>query len=198
MIKVGLTGGIGSGKTFVCRVFQNLGIPVFSADPIAKRIISDNQNVKNQLRALLGASIYLQDGSLDRKEMASIIFNDSELLSKVNSIVHPAVRIAFNDWCNQQNSPYVIQEAAILFESGQQQYFDHLIAVTAPMELRISRVIKRDNISRSLVEDRIKNQLPDEYKIGRSNFCIDTNDQTMVLPQILNIHNRLKNYGKVW
>jgi dephospho-CoA kinase len=198
MIKVGLTGGIGAGKSYVCRIFQNLEIPVFSADVVAKEIIRDNQSVKNQLIALLGIGVYYSDGTINRKKMAELIFNDDHILQKVNSIVHPAVRKAFVLWSEQQTSDYVIQESAILFESERQCDFDQIITVTAPFELKVSRVMKRDKISEVLVEERIKNQLPDAFKIEKSDFIINTDDGVMILPQIINIHNTLKNYGEVW
>lgn len=191
MIKVGITGGIGSGKSVVCSVFNKLGIPVFSADNTAIELMEKNQLVKSRLTALLGNDIYLDNGALDRKKMAGIIFNDQLVLRKVNEIVHPAVRNEFNSWAEKQTSAYVVQEAAILFESGQTSYFDKIVLVIAPLELKIERVMQRDNTTREKVLERMKNQWPDEKKIEQSDFVVLNDNSAMVLPQILEIHQKL-------
>ena len=191
MIKVGITGGIGSGKSVVCSVFDKLGIPVFSADNAAIALMEKNQLVKTRLIALLGNDIYLKNGALDRKKMAGIIFNDQIVLRKVNEIVHPAVRNEFNSWAEKQTSVYVVQEAAILFESGQTGFFDKIVLVIAPLEMRIERVMQRDNTTRDKVLERMKNQWPDTKKIEQSDFVVLNDNSAMVLPQILEIHQKL-------
>ncbi|HPR60466.1 MAG TPA: dephospho-CoA kinase [Prolixibacteraceae bacterium] len=191
MLKIGITGGIGSGKSLVCDIFRNLGIPVFNADLAAKHLMNNASDIKQKITVTFGASIYRKDNTLDRKKLASIIFNDQIALEKINAIVHPAVRDYFETWAQQQKTAYVIQEAAILFETGQIEQFDKIILVTAPLELKIERVMQRDNISRELVVERIKNQLPDNEKTSRSDFVILNDGQQMLLPQILNIHTKL-------
>lgn len=191
MIKVAVTGGIGSGKSTICMVFQKLGIPVFNADLVAKDILSNNLTVKNHLIKLFGSDIYQRNGALHRKKLADIIFNDKIALQKVNEIVHPVVYSRFIDWAKNQTSPYVIQESAIVFENDYINRFDKIITVTAPLELKIERCMARDGITRELVLERIKNQLPDENLMERSDFVIVNNDNEMVLPQIINIHNKL-------
>jgi dephospho-CoA kinase len=140
---------------------------------------------------LLGKDIYLQNGDINREKLAQIIFNDNIALQKVNEIIHPAVRKAFEKWAKKQTSPYVIQEAAIIFENQQSKNFNKIISVTAPVELKIKRVMERDNISGEDVLKRMKNQLPDEEKIRQSDYVINTDDQQLILPQIIEIHNKL-------
>lgn len=191
-MKVAVTGGIGSGKTLVCNILQKMGIPVFYADTISKTLINNSPEIRMKLIALLGNDIYLQNGTIHRKKLANIIFNDNIALRKVNSIIHPKVREAFDVWCEQQiSSPYVLQETAILFESGQSAFFDKIITVTAPLELKTERVMKRDGITKELVLERMKNQLPDIVKIEHSDFIIENDDRKMILPQILFIHKKL-------
>lgn len=192
MIKVGITGGIGTGKSMVCNIFSKLGIPVYVADTEAKILMNTNSAIKQQLLALFGKDIYNENDVLDRKKLSEIIFNDKIALAKVNAIVHPIVRKHFNKWADLQQSAYVIQEAAILFESGQNAYFDKIILVTAPYEIKIERVMKRDNISREKVIERMNNQLTDEEKIPKSDFIINNDNKSMVLPQVLEIHKKLQ------
>lgn len=191
MLKVAVTGGIGSGKSIVCKVFRNLGIPIFNADSVAKELMNNNMEIRRQFIEWFGQDIYQENGDIHRKKLAEIIFNDNIALQKVNETIHPAVFNEFIQWAKVQTSPYVMQEAAIIFENGHTDRFDKIITVTAPVEVKISRCMKRDKVSRELVEDRMKNQLPDEYKINRSDFVIVNDDSKMILPQILNIHNTL-------
>jgi dephospho-CoA kinase len=191
MIKVGLTGGIGAGKSYVGRIFSQLGIPVFIADIEARKIQLTDTEVIKKMVGLLGKDIYLQNGDINREKLAQIIFNDNIALQKVNEIIHPAVRKAFEKWAKKQTSPYVIQEAAIIFENQQSKNFNKIISVTAPVELKIKRVMERDNISGEDVLKRMKNQLPDEEKIRQSDYVINTDDQQLILPQIIEIHNKL-------
>jgi len=146
MICVAITGGIGSGKSVVCKIFEKLSIPVFNADFEAKKLMNSSTEIRNKLIDLFGSDIYQSNGDIHRKKMADLIFNNNFALQKVNEIVHPEVRKRFGEWAKEQNSPYVIQEAAIIFESGQFHSFDKIITVTAPSELKIERVMKRDHV----------------------------------------------------
>jgi len=152
MIKVGITGGIGSGKSTVCKVFSALGIPVFEADKVAKELMNTDPVLQKQLKNLFGPAVYLPNQTIDRKYLAGIVFNNPSLLEQLNQIVHPAVRNAFNEWCDQQHSPYVIHEAAILFESGFYKLMDKTITVFANEDERINRVMQRDGASVELIQ----------------------------------------------
>lgn len=198
MISVAVTGGIGSGKSVVCKVFQHLGIPIFNADFQAKQLMQNDPVIKNMLLEYFGTDIYRSNGELDRKKLAKIIFNDQFALQKVNQLVHPAVYNAFQQWASQQVSRYVIQEAAVIFENNHQQRFDKIITVTAPNDLKINRTMQRDNIPREAVLQRIQNQLPDAYKVEHSNFTVINDDVHLIIPQILAIHKQLMNNGKIW
>lgn len=192
MFKVGLTGGIGSGKTTVSKVFRRLGIPVFSADEEAKIITSSDLNVIEQLKKEFGNDIYI-DNELNKEKLASIIFNDDKALHKVNSIIHPVVREYFIKWCTEQKSPYVIEEAAILFESGAHKEMDYTINVHADELVRINRVMKRNTTSFEQVKERIKNQLSDDERFKLADVTVYNNEDDMILPQILKIHQEIIN-----
>jgi len=195
MIKVGITGGIGSGKSTVCKVFRVLGIPVFEADSVAKKLLNNDLQIREQLIQLFGASVYLPDGTIDRKYLAGIVFSNSPLLGQLNSIVHPAVRKAFNEWYLTQNAPYIIHEAAILFESGFYKMMDKTITVVTDENERIERVVKRDEITAELVRQRMKNQWSDEEKIKLADFVIGNNDRELIIPQIVEIDKKIKAHG---
>jgi dephospho-CoA kinase len=189
-MRLGITGGIGSGKTSVCRVFEVLGIPVFSADSEAREIMESDRDVINMINSIAGRDMY-ENGSLDRAELASLIFNNAELLQKVNNTVHPAVLEHFKRWEKLQDSQYVIMEAAILFESGASKLVDRILTVIAPVGERIERVMKRNNLTREQVMDRIKNQTTDEEKIKKSHYVIDNTDNVMIIPAIIKIHEEI-------
>ncbi len=195
MLKVGLTGGIGSGKTIVSQVFERLGIPVFNADFEAKKIMNTDAKLIQALKTEFGNDIYIKQ-EIDRKKLASIIFDDQVALKKVNSIIHPKVHAYFMDWCKNQDTPYAIEEAAILFESGANKHMDLAINVHADELLRIKRVIKRDHITADLVKERMKNQLNDEERIRLADFTIYNDGKQMILPQILEIHKNILNQAK--
>ncbi len=198
MLKVGITGGIGSGKSFVCEVFSHLGIPIYGADQEAKRLMNTNQYIRDQLIIYFGAETYTPEGSLNRDFLSRVVFNRPDLLKRLNNIVHPEVRKDFEQWAQQQNSAYVLEEAAILFESGGSRFVDLTITVTAPIELRIKRVMQRDSCTRQQVLDRMKNQWTDEEKISRSDFVITTNNEAeLLVPQIVNIDKEIRLYGKI-
>lgn len=197
-IKVGITGGIGSGKSIICDIFKLLKAPIFEADVVAKHLIDTNDEIKNGLIDLFGNDIYTENGTINRLKLAGIIFNDDIQLEKVNSLIHPEVRAEFHKWAEQQTSPYVIHEAAILFESGFYKIMDLTILVSAPEEVRIKRVIKRDGASEAQVRERIKKQWTDEKKKKLANFEIKNDNQELVIPQIINIDKQLRKHGKIW
>lgn len=188
MLKVGLTGGIGSGKTTVSRVFRNLGVPIFNSDLVARDIVNTNTKAINAIKKTFGDAIY-QNGELDRKALAEVVFNQPEELKKLNNIVHPFVAENFEKWCNQHESaPYIIKEAAILFESGVHQNLDRIIVVYTNKEERIRRVTTRDNSTRQEVESRMKNQWDDGTRNKLADFIIINDDLEKVLPQVMELH----------
>ncbi|MCF6367163.1 MAG: dephospho-CoA kinase [Bacteroidales bacterium] len=187
---IGLTGGIGSGKSIVCKVFEKLGIPVYNSDIEAKKLMNSTPEIKNKLISKFGKEVYLQN-KLNRKFLANIIFNDEKKLKFINSLVHPIVKNHFNKWVSLQNSSYVINENAILFESNMYKNVDIIITVTAPEKIRIKRVKQRDNTNFEEVKARIKNQISDKARIKKSNFIIRNDDKELILPQILNIHKKI-------
>ena len=188
--KLGITGGIGSGKTSVCKVFEVLGIGVFSADREAQRIMDNDQDIINGINVVAGKDLYI-NGSLNRTELASIIFKDKNILMKVNSLIHPAVFENFKKWTLMQSSPYVIIEAAILFESGGTEFVDRIATVVAPVEQRIKRVVLRNKLSQEQVMERMRNQMDDEERIRQSDFIISNSENDMIIPSILKIHNEI-------
>ena len=192
-LKIGVTGGIGSGKTSVCRVFNVLGIPVFSTDPIAREIMDNDDSIRQRINSIAGRNLY-PNGSLDRKELATLIFNNSSLLDKVNSLIHPIVFDHFTQWVLDQTSPYVIMETAILFESSAYKLVDRVITVIAPIDERVKRVINRNSFSREQVLERIHNQMDDEARITLSDYVIHNSENDMIIPEILKIHNDILIY----
>jgi dephospho-CoA kinase len=194
-IKLGITGGIGSGKTSVCRVFNVLGIPVFSADAEAQIIMDSNENIIHGINSLANSNLYV-DGTLNRRKLSDLIFNDGNLLKKVNSLVHPVVFEHFIKWEKDQTSPYVIMEAAILFESGASKLVDKTLTVVAPEQERIERVVHRNYLTKKQVLERIRNQMDDDSKIKLSDYVIQNSDYDMIIPAILVIHNDILNHIK--
>ncbi|MCW3082885.1 MAG: dephospho-CoA kinase [Bacteroidetes bacterium] len=190
MIKVGITGGIGSGKSTVCSVFALLGIPVYSSDAAAKNVLEETEVIR-QIAAIAG-DVLTEDGRIDRKKLADVVFKDKQKLEQLNSIVHPAVARHFETWCAAyKNARYVLKEAAILFESGAYKQVEKIITVTAPKTLKIKRILQRDRISEQQVEERMVNQMNDEEKIKRSDYTVLNDEQELVIPQILQIHTHL-------
>ena len=192
MIRIGITGGIGSGKSTVCKVFELLRIPVYYADDEGKKIL-DSPEVKERIIKIFGDVVLAKDKTVDRKKMADLVFNNKENLEKLNSIIHPAVGAHFEEWLETyKDHAYVIKEAAILFESGAYKQVDKVITVTAPIELKIKRAMHRNKITREEVEKRMQNQLSDEEKIKRSQYSIINDEEQLIIPQILEIHKALK------
>ena len=190
MIKVGLTGGIGSGKTIICRIFELLGAPVYYADIEAKNFYH-HEEIKQKMIRLLGSEIYVGD-QLDRKKLADMIFRDKDLLASVNHIIHPHVADHFRRWCEEnRHHNYVIQEAAILFESNAYKLMDICITVEAPADVRIERIMKRPGMTRSSAETIMENQFSTDAIISRSDFVILNDNNHLVIPQVLWIHKYL-------
>ena len=192
-LKLGVTGGIGSGKTSVCRVFTILGIPVFSTDHEARKIMNNDKGIIQGINSIAGKDLY-HNGDLDRKELASLIFNNNALLEKVNSLVHPIVFDHFSRWRKEQTAPYVILEAAILFESGASNLVDKIVTIVAPIEERLNRVIQRNTLSRDQVLERMRNQMDDESRIKLSDYVIYNSENDMIIPAVLKIHEDILKY----
>lgn len=191
MIKVGITGGIGSGKSTVCRIFANLDIPIYYADKEAKRLMTYDKSLKKEIKELLGDGAYHKNGRLNRQYVADQVFSDKSKLSKLNALVHPAVSRDLEIWFSNQNSKYAIEEAALLVEIGSYKQMDYLIVVTAPVEMRIKRVVKRDNSNFDQVKARIDNQLPESEKKKVADFIIDNSGETSLIGQVMKIHHQL-------
>ena len=197
-LKIGITGGIGSGKSIICSIFKLLGVPVFEADMVAKQLLQTHPKIRKGLIHLFGEGIYLDDDTVDRKKLAAIIFNNDVQLSKMNELVHPVVRSEFHEWVKQQNTPYVIHEAAILFESGFYKLMNFTILVSAPEEERIQRVVKRDGVSEKQVRERLAKQWSDAEKRKLADKEIVNDNNNPVLPEIIQIDKRLREHGKIW
>ncbi|APY00637.1 dephospho-CoA kinase [Lacinutrix venerupis] len=195
MITVGLTGGIGSGKTTVAKAFEALDIPIYIADDEAKKLMNNSKVIRRKLIKLFGEEAYL-NGTLNKPYLAKAIFNNKELLKTMNAIVHPKVGKHFVKWKNKQTAPYVIKEAAILFENGSYKNYDYIITVTAPEETRIKRVLKRDNSNIKKVKAIIANQWPDIEKIKLSDFVIENIDIKKTKEEVLKTHQQLLKLAK--
>jgi dephospho-CoA kinase len=195
MIRVGVTGGIGSGKTMVCRAFESLGVPVYYADLAARALIDSQKDIRDKLIALFGSDIYVNN-TLNRPRFASIVFNDKQLLETANNIIHPRVHEDFCGWAKiHVNKNYIIEEAAILFESGGNVLVDKCITVISPVEIRIKRLMKRPGMTMEKIEGIMATQWPDEKKLEYSDFVIMNDEKTLITPQILLLHQQLTNLG---
>lgn len=192
MIRIGLTGGIGSGKTTVARIFESLDVPVYYSDPRAKALMNTDISIRESLVELFGQQAYC-GGTLDRGYIASVVFADSDMLLRLNAIVHPAVMRDFEAWAAEQHSVYVIEESAILFESGFDKGVDRVISVVAPESLRIERVMCRDGMSADDVRRRIANQMPDHERIAKSDYIVVADDKELIIPQVIEIDRILRN-----
>lgn len=192
-LQIGVTGGIGTGKSTVCKIFESIGIPIYNADDRAKNIMIDNPEVKKRIVDLLGEESYFENGQLNRTFIAKVVFSDADKLKILNSIVHPAVREDGEKWHHSQiGSPYTIKEAALMIESGNYKTLDRLILVTAPDELRIKRVMDRDNASKIEVLSRIEKQMPEADKKAFADFIINNDGSESLVKQVYAIHQMLK------
>ena len=191
MKKIGLTGGIGVGKTFVADIFQKMGYTVFSADTEAKKCMQESKDLKSAVIQNFGDEMY-KNGVLQKEKLASIVFNDSEKLNELNQLVHPFVQLEFENWCKNQTSKFVIKEAAILFESRANKGLDAVICVSSTMEVRIKRVMERDKCSREKVMKRIAMQMPQETKEKLADFVIINAENEKILPQILSVCKKIE------
>ncbi len=189
MKRIGLTGGIGSGKSTVAYIFEVLGIPVYYADAASKRLMNDNQELKNKIKKAFGEDAYVNE-SLNREYLSEQVFNDSEKIILLNSIVHPATIKDAEEWMQMQKAPYVIKEAALIFESGSNKGLDYIIGVKSPIELRIKRAMQRDNISAEQVRARMDKQMDEETKIRLCDYVIVNDEQQMLIPQVLALHEK--------
>ena len=189
---IGLTGGIGSGKSTVARVFESLGFPVFDADKEALALYESDPSLLNDVTEVFGATILQADGRLNRTALASIVFKDESMLRKLNSLVHPRVARRFEAWKKQQHAEVVIREAAILFESGSDKGCDAIVVVTAPEALRIQRVMKRNGISEAEVRARMARQWPEEKLVEMADAVIVNDDTRLVLPQVLRVYETVR------
>ena len=191
-MKIGITGNIGSGKTTVCKIFETFGIPIYYADVEAKRLMIENANVKEKIKLLFGLKAYAQDGSLNREYIGGIVFNNPQMLTKLNYIVHPAVRADSARWAKEQkNAPYVLKEAALMVESENYKDVDKLIVVTAPLEIRLERVMQRDEVNKESVLSREKNQMSESEKVALADYTINNDGTQALIPQIHKIHQEL-------
>ena len=197
-LAIGITGGIGSGKSTVCEVFKLLGVPVFEADTAAGKLINSDSEIRNNLIQLFGNEIYNSEKKINREKLANIIFNSDVELEKVNKVVHPAVRKEFMNWLKLQKTDYVIHEAAILIESGFYKMMDFTILVSAPDEMRIERVMRRSNLTRESVISRMAKQWPDSEKRKFATLELVNDNKNLLIPQIIEIDKKLKTNGKIW
>jgi dephospho-CoA kinase len=195
MLKIGLTGGIGSGKSTVAKLFEILDVPVYYADAASKRLYHTDAGLKHSLIQHFGEDIYV-DGQLNRNKLAQLVFDNPEKLNLLNSLVHPPTIRDAEAWMQQQTAPYIIKEAALLFESGSVRDLDYVIGVEAPREIRISRVMERDRSTRDAVLARMNRQLDEEVKMKLCDFIIVNNEQQLVIPQVLTLHLQLLEKSK--
>jgi dephospho-CoA kinase len=191
MLKLGVTGGIGSGKSVICKILECFGIPIFRADDEGRRLLLENAGIQKQVVQLFGNNI-LKNGKPDPKKIASIVFNNPDKLKKLNNIIHPAISNAFFKWSSEfQSANCVVEEAAILFESGAEKNLDTVLLVTAPEELKIRRVMQRDNITETEIKKRMKFQWSDEKKIPKADFVLFNEENTLLTPQVIGILRKL-------
>ncbi len=189
MLKIGVTGGIGSGKSTVCNIFEQMGIPIFNADLQARDLMNTNTQLIKALKATFGNDIYGNDKQLIRTKLAQIVFADKTKVEKLNALVHPAVKEAFKQWAElQPHCPYVIKEAALMFESESYKDLDYVITVSAPKQVRLQRVVERDGAKRADVLKRMNNQLSERERIARADFVIKNDGKQPLIPQVMQLH----------
>lgn len=189
-LRIGLTGGIGSGKTTVAKIFILLGVPAYNADTATKRLYHTNTELRADLKKHFGEDIYTAD-QLNRSKLAAIVFNDPSKLEILNQLVHPLTIKDAEEWMHRQTAPYIIKEAALLFESGSVSELDYVIGVRTPKHLRMKRVMERDKLVRDEVISRMERQIEENIKMKLCDFIIDNNEQCLVIPQVLELHQKL-------
>ena len=190
ILKVGITGGMGSGKSTVAKIFKVFGIPIYNADDAAKRLMNEDPEIITQLQDLFGIETYI-NGQLNRKYLSNIVFNNVEKLALLNSVVHPATIKDANEWMAKQTSPYALKEAALIFESGAQQKLDCVIGVSSPLSFRIQRIMKRDSITKEEIKARIEKQMDESQKMDLCDYVVINNDELLIVPQVIKIHEIL-------
>jgi dephospho-CoA kinase len=195
MLKIGLTGGIGSGKSTIAKLFELLGIPVYYADEASKRLYQTSEELRASLKKQFGEDIYTGE-ELNRRKLAEIVFSDHKQLEILNQLVHPPTIKDANEWMNQQTAPYIIKEAALLFESGSAKDLDYIIGVRSPQELRIQRVMERDSTYREHILNRMNKQMDEEEKMKRCDFIIHNDERELVIPQVLELHRKILELNK--
>ena len=195
MLKIGITGGIGSGKSTVCKLFEQLGIPVYNADAEAKQLMKEDAALRKQITQLFGPDAYLENGELNRVLIGQKAFNNSALLEELNAAVHPAVTQHFLDWANrfQNKNAYVVKEAALIFEAGTYKDLDFVINVSAPLRIRLRRVMERDGVSEEDVKKRMKKQMSERKRNQLSDFIIKNDGKHALIPQVLQLHEKFLN-----
>jgi len=194
MLKVGLTGGIGSGKSTMAKIFEVLGVPVYYADDAAKHIMNTDAELREKIISTFGAGSYVNN-ELNRPYIASIVFENTEKLALLNSLIHPATIRDAERWMQQQTSPYVIKEAALIFESGSAENLDYVIGVFSPLPLRIKRIMERDNVTRDEVMKRMSRQIDEDIKMRLCDKVIVNDEQQLVITQVLALHQQLLSMG---
>jgi dephospho-CoA kinase len=187
MLRIGITGGIGSGKSTVSKIFEVLGIPVYYADDASKRLMNEDEALKEKLQSIFGNETYV-DGQLNRAYLSSVVFNNEEKLLLLNSIIHPATIKDAEEWMLRQTTPYAIKEAALIFESGSQEYLDKVIGVYAPAAVRIHRVMQRDKVTREEVQSRMNKQIDEDMKMRLCDYVITNDEQELLIPQVMKLH----------
>ena len=190
MLKIGLTGGIGSGKSTVAKIFELLNVPVYYADEASKRLYHTDKQLMADLKKHFGEDVYTND-QLNRSRLAELVFTNPEKLELLNSLVHPPTLRDAEEWMQKQTAPYILKEAALLFETGSAAGLDYVIGVKAPQHIRIKRVMDRDGVSREQVMSRMDRQLDEEIKMKLCDFIIDNSEHELVIPQVLELHERL-------
>ena len=190
MLRIGLTGGIGSGKSTVAKIFELLGIPVYYADPVSKNLYNTDADLMASIRKHFGEELY-QEGMINKSKLAALVFSDPRKLDLLNALVHPPTIRAAEEWMIKQTTPYAIKEAALIFESGSASGLDYVIGVQAPLALRVKRVMYRDQVSREDVYSRINRQMDENIKMKLCDFIIVNDEQQMLIPQVLELHERL-------
>lgn len=190
MTKVGLTGGIGSGKTTVAKIFELLGVPVYYADDAARHLMNEDEQLKQSIQNRFGEAVY-KDGVLDRNYLASKVFQDPRQLEALNALVHPATIRDAATWMNQQRAPYTIKEAALIFETAAAEQLDYVIGVYAPVDVRIKRTMERNNVTHEEVLKRMSNQLDENIKMKLCDFVLYNDEQQLLIPQVIHLHQKL-------